>query len=83
MITRLASSCLQNNVDIHDIVLQLEKSQGDILGFGKSIARALKKYIPDGTEIKGEVCPQCSASDSLIRQEGCATCQNCGFSKCS
>jgi ribonucleoside-diphosphate reductase alpha chain len=83
MITRLASSCLQNGTDIHDIVLQLEKSQGDILGFGKSIARALKKYIADGTQIKGEVCSQCSVVDSLIRQEGCATCQNCGFSKCS
>ena len=44
------------------------------------MARALKKYIPDGTKEEG-VCEEC-ASKGLIRQEGCITCTQCGWSKC-
>lgn len=48
----------------------------------KGIERALKKYIPDGTKaIKGAICTECG-SESLIYQEGCLTCQSCGYSKC-
>ncbi len=48
----------------------------------KGIERALKVYIPDGTTAsKGQACTECG-SDSLVYQEGCLTCQNCGYSKC-
>ena len=46
----------------------------------KSMARALKKYIPDGTKEEG-ICEACE-SKGLIRQEGCITCTQCGWSKC-
>jgi ribonucleoside-diphosphate reductase alpha chain len=31
---------------------------------------------------EGEICPRCGAH-RLFHQEGCATCLNCGYSKCS
>jgi ribonucleoside-diphosphate reductase alpha chain len=78
--SRLISSSLRHGVPIDFIVQQLEKSNGHITGFSKSIARALKKYIPDGTKISGEECEQCGSI--LIRQSGCAQCNSCGWSKC-
>jgi hypothetical protein len=81
-LTRLASIFLQAGGDIHNIVTQLEKTRGDMMGFGKCVARALKKYIPDGTSCDGESCPECG-SQEIQRQEGCQTCKVCGYSKCS
>ena len=45
------------------------------------VERALKKYIVDGTEAKGQKCPNCG-SESLVYQEGCLICKNCGSSRC-
>jgi len=78
-LTRLASLALRSGTNIHAIVKQLEKVQGNMQSFAKSMARALKKYIPDGT-IEGEQCPKCESD--LVRQEGCVMCNSCGFSKC-
>ena len=79
-LTRMTSLSLRHGADIHTVVQQLEKVKGDMTCFAKSMARALKKYIPDGTEEEG-TCPECS-STGLIRQEGCVTCTQCGWSKC-
>jgi len=83
-ITRLISTALRHDVGVHYIVHQLEKVKGDMFSFSKIVARALKKYIPDGTEVTGEVCETCETKDKciLIRQEGCVTCKSCGSSKC-
>ena len=80
-VTRLVSTLLRHGVDAHFVVHQLEKVKGDMWSLSKTIARTLKKYIPDGTEVKGEKCSTCQ-SESLIRQEGCVTCKSCGNSKC-
>ena len=80
-ITRLISTLLRHGVEVHYIVHQLEKVKGDMNSFSKTVARAIKKYIPNGTVVKGEKCGSCE-SESLIRQEGCVTCKSCGFSKC-
>ncbi len=45
------------------------------------VERALKQYIPDGTEIAGQNCPSCG-NKSLVYQEGCLTCTSCGYSRC-
>lgn len=79
-ITRLISAGLRHGTKIEFIVHQLEKAKGDLSSFAKSITKALKKYIPDGTEIKGEECPECKAK--LIRSEGCHKCISCSYSKC-
>jgi ribonucleoside-diphosphate reductase alpha chain len=81
-ITRLVSLLLRHGNDLSFVVLQLEKVPGHLLSFSKAIARILKKYIPDGTKVNGEECPTCQ-TESLIRQEGCVLCKNCGWTKCS
>jgi len=82
-ITRLTSTSLRHGADIHTVVKQLEKvgEEGSINCFARGIARTLKKYIEDGTLEKGELCPEC-IMESLVRQSGCITCNNCGWSKC-
>lgn len=82
IISRLTSALLRSGADMHLIVKQLEKvgERQDIHSFARCISRILKKYIPDGT-LENEPCPDCG--HGLIRQEGCKTCLNCGYSKCS
>jgi ribonucleoside-diphosphate reductase alpha chain len=80
-ITRLTSALLRTGADIIIVVQQLEKVNGEMLGFSKALARALKKYIKDGTVEQGEECPSCKQK-TLIRVSGCVQC-NCGWSKCS
>ena len=59
---------------------QLNKAKGSITDFSKCLARALKKYIPDDSEIQ-ETCPSCQ-NIGLVYEEGCYKCKNCGWSKC-
>ena len=65
-LTRMTSTALIHGACIQYVVQQLEKVKGDMTSFAKCMARALKKYIPDGSEEKGEG-PECG-KDSLIRQ---------------
>lgn len=81
-ITRLASLALRTGSDIHLVVQQLEKVGGEMTSFAKSVARALKKYIADGTVEHGEECPSCKGN-KIVRQEGCKVCKECGWSACS
>ena len=78
-ITRLVSGWLRSRGDIKYIVDILNKSKGDITTFSKALARVLKKYIRDG-ELSSEKCPICGSS--LVFEEGCLNCKNCGYSKC-
>ena len=79
-LTRMTSTALRHGADIQCIVQQLEKVKGDMTTFAKSMARALKKYIPDGAKEEGD-CPDCERA-SLVRQEGCVLCLQCGYSRC-
>jgi len=78
--TRMISTALRHGADISFIVHQLEKTKGDMYCFAKSIARTLKKYIPDGTTVTGEACGECG--NQLVRECGCKICKNCGYSAC-
>jgi len=80
-LTRLSSISLRHGIDIAYVVHQLEKATGDMWSFSKAVARALKKYIKNGTKVTGEVCNSCNGNN-LVRSEGCITCQDCGHSKC-
>ena len=84
-LTRMISTALRHGADIQFVVQQLEKVKGDMTNFSRSVARALKKYIPDGTEVTGETCDNCENKDkcSLVRQEGCIMCKSCGWTKCN
>lgn len=80
-LTRMVSTALRHGADTQMVVQQLEKVKGDMHSFAKSMARALKKYIPDGSKEDG-TCPACEKGECLIRQEGCVTCTQCGWGKC-
>lgn len=78
-LTRMVSTALRHKVPIHFICEQLNKVEGEMFCFAKSLARALKKFIKDGTK-SGEECQQCGAK--LIYENGCYSCKSCGWSKC-
>ena len=82
--TRTISLALRHGAPIQYVVEQLQKDkEADLFSFSKVIARCLKNYIPDGTKGGDKTCESCFAENSLVYQEGCVTCQSCGYSKCS
>ena len=55
----------------------------DITSFSSVIARILSKhYIADGTKTTDKICTECGGSN-LQYMQGCATCFDCGNSKCN
>ena len=80
---KLISGILRHGMPIPNVVELIGKLTFDtdsITTWSNGVARALKRYIKDGTET-GEVCPDCGSK--LIYSGGCKSCPNCGWSKCS
>ena len=80
---KLISGVLRYGMPIPDVVnlIQSLKLDSDSINNWKNgVERALKRYIPDGTKAKGK-CRECG-SETLVYQEGCLICKNCGSSKC-
>ena len=63
------------------LVQGLELNNESINTWKNGVERALKKYLPNGTEAKGQKCPN-YGHETLIYQEGCLICTNCGASRC-
>lgn len=63
------------------LVSSLQLKNESINTWKVGVERALKKYIVDGTEAKGQKCPVCG-QETLVYQEGCLICKNCGASRC-
>lgn len=81
---KLISGILRHGMPIHKVVNTVTSLQLDnetINSWKAGVARALKKYIPDGTVAEGAACGECG-SKNVIYQEGCLTCPDCGSSKC-
>lgn len=81
---KLISGVLRYGMPIDQViklVSGLQLGSGSINNWKNGVERALKKYVPDGTEAKGAVCPNCGQK-TLKYQEGCLICTNCGTSKC-
>ncbi len=80
---KLISGILRHGMPIPNVVDLIGKLTFDvdsITTWSNGVARALKRFIKDGTET-GEVCPDCGAK--IIYTGGCKNCPNCGWSKCS
>ena len=80
---KLISGVLRYGMPVHqaiELVASMEFDNENINTWKNGVERALKKYIPNGTEAKGEKCEHCGAP--LVYQEGCLTCKTCGYSKC-
>ena len=81
---KLISGVLRYRMPIDHViklVSSLQLKSESINTWKVGVERALKKYIVDGTEAKGQKCPNCG-SESLVYQEGCLICKNCGSSRC-
>ncbi|MEH6682287.1 MAG: adenosylcobalamin-dependent ribonucleoside-diphosphate reductase [Sediminicola sp.] len=81
---KLISSTLRHGMPIHkvvDLINSLQLDSESINTWKNGVARALKRYVADGTEAKGQCCGNCG-SENLIYQEGCLACKDCGNSKC-
>lgn len=64
-----------------NLVSSLQLKDESINTWKNGVERALKKYVDDGTEAKGKKCPVCG-HETLVYQEGCLICKNCGASRC-
>jgi len=81
---KLISSTLRHGMPIEkavELINSLQLDTESINTWKNGVARALKRYVADGTEAKKQKCENCN-STSLIYQEGCLTCKDCGSSKC-
>ncbi len=81
---KLISGTLRHGMPIHkivELVTSLQLDNETINSWKAGVARALKKYIPDGTIADDAKCGECG-SDDVVYQEGCLTCLSCGCSKC-
>jgi ribonucleoside-diphosphate reductase alpha chain len=81
---KLISSTLRHGMPIEkvvDLINSLQLDSESINTWKNGVARALKRYVADGTEAKGQQCDSCK-STNLIYQEGCLTCKDCSSSKC-
>lgn len=81
---KFISGTLRHGMKIENVIelingLQLDNES--INTWKNGVARALKRFIPDGIEVKDQKCSNCK-STNLMYQEGCLTCQDCGSSKC-
>lgn len=81
---KLFSSTLRHGMPIDkivDLINSLQLDSESINTWKNGVMRTLKRYVEDGTQVKGQRCTNCN-SDQLIYQEGCLTCKDCGSSKC-
>ena len=81
---KLISGVLRYRMPIAHVIKlvgSLQLKNESINTWKNGVERALKKYVVDGTEAKGQKCPVCG-HESLVYQEGCLICKNCGASRC-
>lgn len=82
---KLISGILRHGMPLNHVIELVSKLtfDNDTINTWKSgVARALKKYVQDGTKSEGEKCPSCG-EEAIIFTGGCKNCTACGWSKCS
>lgn len=81
---KLISGILRHGMPLNNVIELVSKLTLDtdtINTWKNGVARALKKYIQDGTKATGEKCPSCG-QETIIFSSGCKSCTSCGWSKC-
>jgi ribonucleoside-diphosphate reductase alpha chain len=82
---KLISGILRHGMPLHyvvNVVENLRFGTDSLNTWKKGVLRALRKFVPDGTVDTKNICPTCQ-SPSLVYEEGCLHCNNCGHSECS
>jgi len=84
---KLISGILRHGMpltSVVDLVQKLSLDSESINSWKSGVERALKKFIPDGTQVVAKAaCEKCGQTGTMRYQEGCPVCTNCGFTKCS
>ena len=81
---KLISGVLRYGMPIEQVIKLvggLELNSESINTWKMGVERALKKYLPNGTQASGQKCPNCG-QETLVYQEGCLICTSCGTSRC-
>ena len=65
-----------------DLIQNLNMYDDHINTWKNGVARALKRYVPDGTAAADKKCEECGDPEGVIYSEGCLKCVSCGHSKC-
>jgi ribonucleotide reductase alpha subunit len=82
--SKLISATIRHGIPIDNLVDLIESLTLDsdlINSWKKGVERALKRYIVDG-KTSSKKCPDCG-QETLVYENGCVTCKNCGSSKCN
>ncbi len=78
---RLVSLALRFNVPADEIIKQLDRSSGHMLDLPAQLSKLFKSFMAGTQNGFSSTCPECSGN--LRFEEGCETCHDCGYSKCS
>jgi ribonucleoside-diphosphate reductase alpha chain len=81
---KLISGILRHGMPIihaYQLIESLNFKEDHINTWKNGVARVIKRYVKDGEKSKGK-CPECHGTEFQFK-EGCLSCQNCGWSKCS
>ena len=78
---RLVSLALRFNVPMDEIIKQLDRSSGHMLDLPAQLSKLFKSFLAGTQKGFSSICPECSGM--LRFEEGCETCCECGYSKCS
>ncbi|MEN8186797.1 MAG: adenosylcobalamin-dependent ribonucleoside-diphosphate reductase [Bacteroidota bacterium] len=65
-----------------DLIQNLNLYDDHINTWKNGVCRALKRFVPEGSEAADKKCPECGDPEGLIYSEGCLKCVSCGHSKC-
>lgn len=84
-IGKLVSGLMRHGMPLPNLMTlidTLDIGENESISSWKSgVKRMIKKYIKDGTVVKGKECDECG-STNLVYREGCVTCLDCSHSKC-
>lgn len=81
---KLISGVLRHGMPLKyviEIIENLYLDEHTLNTWKNGVKRALLSFIPDGTVPTQNTCPNCKEA-SMIYQESCLQCNQCGYSKC-
>ncbi len=78
---RLVSLALRYQIPMDEVIKQLDRSSGHMLDLPAQLGKLLKSFMAGTQQGFSSSCPECPGK--LVFEEGCETCHDCGYSKCS